>query len=173
VLRIGRGHFGDIDITGLKLAMFYSWPGAIFEGKGELQAVIDESADAAQREALNQIALGGETEEAATHWWVFRAMSDTVHDPIYAPIEYDVDMENRTALARIPGLLDSTGRPIESPATGDEHRAQIRIPGGIEFEVAEMGSVTATASGAIPMKLENTYAQFSRLRHTGSGVVRD
>ena len=173
VLRIDRGYFGDLDLAGLKLAMFYSWPGAVFEGKGELQAVIDESADAAQRDALNRIVLGEETEEAATHWWVFRAMSDTVHDPVYAPIEYEVDMESRTARARIPGVLDSTGRPIESPATGAEHRAQIRIPDGIEFEVAEMGSLTATASGAIPMNLKDTYAQFSHLRHTGSGVVRD
>ena len=169
VLRIDRGHFGDVELSGLKLAMFYAWPGPIFKGKGELQAVIDESADPAQRDALNRIVLGEETEEAATHWWVFRAMSD----PLFATIEYEVDLENRTARAHIPGVLDSTGSPIESPATGDPHRVQIRIPGGIEFEVAEMGSLTARASGAITLDLKNTYAQFSYLRHSGRGVVRD
>jgi len=173
VLRIDRGHFGDLDLAGLKTAVLYSWPGAVFEGKGELQAIIDESADAAQRDALNRILVGEETEEAATHWWVFRAMSDTVHDSIYAPIEYEVDMEGRTARVHIPNLLDSTGSPIKSPATGDEHRVQIRIPGGMEFELAEMGSATATVSGVITMNLENTYGQFNHLRHTGSGVVRD
>jgi hypothetical protein len=173
VLRIDRGHYGDVDLTGLKLVVIYAWPGPIFEGKGELQAIIDESANAAQRDALNRILRGEETEEAATHWWVFRAMSDTVHDSLYAPIDFEVDMENRTARARVPGVLDSTGRPIVSPATGAEHRVQIRIPGGMEFELAEMGSLTATVTGAIEMKLEDTYAQFTHLRHTGSGVVRD
>jgi hypothetical protein len=157
----------------LKLVVIYAWPGPIFEGKGELQAIIDESANAAQRDALNRILRGEETAEAATHWWVFRAMSDTVHDSLYAPIEFEVDMESRTARAHVPGVLDSTGRPIVSPATGNEHRVQIRIPGGMEFELAEMGSLTATVSGAIEMNLEDTYAQFTHLRHTGSGVVRD
>ena len=70
-------------------------------------------------------------------------------------------------------MLESTGSPIVGPATGDEHRAQIRIPGGMEFQLAEMGSITATATGAIALNLENSYAQFNRTRHTGSGVVRD
>jgi hypothetical protein len=173
VVRIDRGHFGDVDLTGLKLSVLYSWPGPIFEGKGELQAIIDESANPAQRDALDRIIRGEETEEAATHWWVFHAMSDTIHDTVFAPIEFQVDIEGRTARAHIPDLLDSTGTPIKSPATGAEHRVQIRIPGGIEFELAEMGSITATVSGAITMNLKNSFAQFNRLRHTGSGVVRD
>ena len=173
VLRIDRGHFADVKLDGLKIAVFYAWPGPIFEGKGELQSVIDESADAAQRDALSRILVGEETEEAATHWWVFRAMSETVHDTIFAPIEYEVDMENRVARAQIPGVLDSTGSPIVSPATGDEHRAQIQIPGGMEFDLAEMGSITATVSAAITMELKDSYAQFNHTRHNGSGVVRD
>jgi hypothetical protein len=171
VLRIDEGHFGTVDLAGLKLAVFYAWPGPIFEGKGELQAVIDEAADKDQRDALNRIVLGEETEEAATHWWVFRAMSDTIHETLFAPIECEVDMENRTFHANIPGILKSTGSPIKSPATGGEHRVRIQIPDGIEFEVAEMGSVTASATGAILLDLKDSYGQFSHLKHSGRGVV--
>ena len=171
VLRIDRGHFDSIDLSGLNVAVLYAWPGPIFEGKGELQAIIDERADNAQRDALRRIIHGEETEEAATHWWVFHAMSDTVHETLFAPIDYEVDIEAREARVEIPGILSSTGSPIKSPATGEEHRVRIQIPDGIEFEVAEMGAAPAQATGAIALDLRDSYGQFNHLRHAGTGVV--
>lgn len=171
VLRIDKGHFGAVKLDGLNIAMLYAWPGPIFEGKGEMQVVIDERADARQREALVKILHGEETEEGATHWWVYRAMSDTVHEPLFKPIEYTVDIEARTARVVIPGVLESVGSPIKSPATGQEHRVRIDIPHGIEFELAEIGSATTRCTGAIQLALKESYGQFNRLRHSGSGVV--
>ena len=170
-MRIDQGHFGDVPLDGLRAALLYAWPGPIFEGKGEMQAIIDERADAAQRQALITILHGGETRDAATHWWVFHAMSSTVHEPIFKPIEFEVDIEQRRARVVIPGVLESSGRPIRSPATGDEHRVRIDIPNGIEFEIAEIGSATTRASGTIALDLDDTYGQFSVLRHSGAGVV--
>src|SRR5262245_35103791 len=171
VVRIDRGHFGDVALDGLYAALLYAWPGPIFEGNGEMQAIIDVWADAAQRQALGTILHGGETQDAATHWWVFHAMSSTVHEAIFKPIEFEIDIEKRRARVVIPGVLESSGRPIRSPATGDEHRVRIDIPNGIEFEIAEIGSATTTASGAITLELNDTYGQFNMLRHSGAGVV--
>ncbi len=173
ILRIDKGHFGDTDLSGLKIAMFYAWPGPIFEGKGELQAVIEDRADEAQRKALETILYGGETAEAATHWWVFRAMSDKVHPVLFKPIELDVDIEARTATATIPGVLTAAGRPIRPPHSDEDHRVRINIPNGIEFEVAEIGSASGKtgADAAIAMDLNDSYGQFNLLRHSGSGVV--
>jgi hypothetical protein len=98
-------------------------------------------------------------------------MSETVHPPLFKPIHCEVDIEARTARVVIPGVLQSQGRPIKSPATGQEHRVRIDIPRGIEFELAEIGSGSATATGAIKLDLKDTYGQFNRLRHSGSGVV--
>jgi hypothetical protein len=70
-LDIIRGYFGKTELTGLRTAIIYAWPGPIFEGKGEMQVIIDERANAEQREALDTILRGGETQEAATHWWVW------------------------------------------------------------------------------------------------------
>ena len=171
VIRIDKGHFGEVDLSGLRVAVLYAWPGPIFEGNGALQAIIDERADEAQRAALATVLYGGETDEAATHWWVFHAMSSTVHEPLFKPIEFEVDIEARTARVAIPGVLESTGRPIASPATGEEHRVRIDIPDGIEFEFAEVGSATTSATAAIELDLKDTYGQFNVLRHSGSGVV--
>jgi hypothetical protein len=171
VVRIDKGHFGEVSLDGLRVALIYAWPGPIFEGKGEMQAIIDERADTAQRQALATILHGGETRDAATHWWVFHAMSSSVHEPVFKPIEFEVDIGQRRARVVIPGVLESSGRPIRSPATGDEHRVRIDIPNGIEFEIAEIGSATTKASGAITLELNDTYGQFSVLRHSGAGVI--
>lgn len=171
-VRIDKGHFGDVRLEGLKAVMLYAWPGPVFEGKGELQAIIDEGADDAQREALLAILCGEHTNEAATHWWVYRAMSETVHDPMFKPIEFEVDIERRTARVSVPGVVESIGSPIRSPATGDEHRVRIDMPNGIEFDIAEIGNASTEAKGAIQLELEDSYGQWNILRQTGSGVVR-
>jgi len=136
-----------------------------------MQAVIDAHADEVQRRALATVLHGGETQEAKTHWWVFHALSTTVHEPIFVPIQFEVDIESRTAQVSIPGVLTSSDRPIVSPATGEEHRVRIDIPNGIEFEIAEIGSASTNATGPIQLDLDDTYGQFNRVRHSATGVI--
>ena len=171
VTRIDQGHFADVNLDGLCVALFYAWPGPIFKGKGALQAIIDERADPAQRAALVKILHGEETEPGATHWWVFREMSSTVHEPLFRPIEFQMDLDGRTARVSIPGIMESEGRPIKSPVSGDEHRVRIDIPDGIEYRVAEIGSASTKATGTIKLDLKDSYGQFNHLHHTGNGVV--
>ena len=169
---IDKGHFGEVQLDGLNAAVFYAWPGPIFEGNGELQLVIDEKADQNQREALASICYGEHTNEAATHWWVFHAMSETVHETLFKPFEFDVDIEARKAHLVIPDIVQSIGSPIRSPATGDEHRVRIDMPNGIEFTLAEIGNASSEATGAISLNLENTYGQWNMLYQSGNGIVR-
>ena len=124
VIRVDKGHFGDVPLDGLCVAVLYAWPGAVYEGNGTTQAIIDERADERQRQALATIVHGGETEAGKTHWWVYHAMSSTVHSPIFARIEFEADIEKRQARVAIPGMLEATGRPIISPSTGAEHRVR-------------------------------------------------
>jgi len=172
VFEIEKGHFGKVKLDGLRAAMIYSWPGPIFEGKGEMQVIIDERADQSQRKALDTILHGGETEEAANHWWVFSTMSDTHHPTLYKPISFEIDIDARKATASIPGVLQTEGRPIKSPATGQDHRVRIDLPGGIEFDIAEIGSGSATTKGAVAFTLKDSYGQFNRLRQHGGGVIK-
>jgi hypothetical protein len=170
VLRIERGSFGDVSLSGLNVAMLYAWPGPIAEGNGEMQIVLDQRATAEQRESLLKVLMGEETEPGATHWWVYREMSSRVHEPLIRPIAFEVNIEARTARVDIPGVLQSTGRPIKG-ATGREHRVRIVIPQGIEFEEAEVGSASTTSSAAIKLNLQDTFGQFNILRHSRKGVV--
>ena len=58
----------------LRAALLVSWPGAIHQGNGTMQVIVDESADPRQREALRKIIHGEDTRDMATMWWVFSAM---------------------------------------------------------------------------------------------------
>jgi hypothetical protein len=150
VLHIDKGNFGGVDLAGLRTAMLYAWPGPVFEGNGQMQAIIDERANDAQR-----------------------AMSSTVHETLYKPIDCEIDIEARTARVSIPGILTSSGRPIRAPHSGGaEHRVRIDIPGGIEFDFAEVGSASTKATGAIKLDLNDSYGQWHTMRHAPSGVVQ-
>jgi hypothetical protein len=161
-----------VALDGLCGALLYAWPGPIYEGNGECQAIIDERADGQQRDAVATVLYGGETNDGATHWWVYRMMSSIVHPPIFKRIEFEVNIERRTARVVIPDVLHSTARPIRSAATGAEHRVRIDLPNGIEFEVAEIGSGTTKTVASIDLDLTDTYCHFTVLRQSGKGVVR-
>lgn len=167
---IERGHFGDVTLDGLSAAMVFSWPGAIHEGDGTMQLVIDERANEAQRDALRRIMHGEETEPMATMWQVFSTTMSTVHDPVYAPIEFQVDVDARTARLVIPAMIEAEGEPIRNPVTGHPHRARIDLPHGFEYRVAEMGSGTAQVSGAMPLEVTGSYAQLARIHLTSQGI---
>jgi hypothetical protein len=171
-VRIDKGYFGDVALDGLSAALLYAWPGPIYEGNGECQAVIDERAHGRQRDALAAVMYGGETDPGATHWWVYRTMSSTVHPPLFKRIEFDANIERRQARVVIAGVLESTARPIRSPSTGAEHRVRISLPSGIEFDLAEIASGTTKTTASIALDLKDSYFHFNALRQSGTGVVR-
>ena len=57
-------------------------------------------------------------------------------------------------------------------STGQEHRVRIDIPGGIEFEIAEIASASTKATGAITLDLTDTYGQLNIIRLSRTGVIR-
>ncbi|MBT3928614.1 MAG: DUF1326 domain-containing protein [Rhodospirillaceae bacterium] len=170
--QIDEGHFGDVKLDGVRAAAVYKWPGPVHGGDGEMQVIIDESASDAQRDAVFRILKGEETEPMTTVWSVYTTMSSKIHDPLFLPIDFEVDVENRTARLVVPGVIDGIGEPIRNPATGNIHRARIDLPHGFEFELAEMGSGTTTTSGAIELSFEKSYGQFAEIHLGNKGVIR-
>ena len=168
---ISKGRFGDVILDGLNAVCIYQWPGAVHEGRGKMQLIIDERANAAQRDALSKIMTGEDTEPGKTMWAVFASTVETFYDTVFRPIEIDVDIEGRTGRVRVPGLVEMTGRPILNPVTGAEHRARIDIPDGFEYTIAEIGSGRSRTEGPIALVLEDSYGQFAHLHLNQSGIV--
>src|SRR5271169_6118556 len=70
-IEIAEGYHGNTRLDGLKIAGVVTWPGAIHEGKGHIQPIVDERATGPQREALLRIMSGEDTEPGATFFQVF------------------------------------------------------------------------------------------------------
>jgi hypothetical protein len=169
---IDKGHHGDVKLDGLKIGVVFQWPGAIHEGKGKCQPIVDERADAQQREALLKIMSGQDTEPFATMFAVFATTLEKVFDPIFTKIEYAVDVDARRGKVRAEGVFELDGEPIRNPVSGQEHRARIDLPHGFEYELAEMGSASSRSRGNIALELKKSYAQFARLHMNNQGLIR-
>jgi hypothetical protein len=171
-VQIDEGHHGEVSLSGLNMAGIVSWPGAIHEGHGEVQPIIDARANEAQRSALLRIMSGEDTRPGATFFQVFASTYETVHEPVFATIAFEVDVAARQASIKVPGLVEGRGEPILNPVTGEAHRARIELPSGFEYSVAEVGRGYGRTQGAVALTLEDTHAHFAALHMTQDGVVR-
>jgi len=171
VIDIEEGQHGDTRLDGLRIAMILAWPGPIHEGQGEAVPIVDERATPEQREALLRIMSGEDTLPGATFFQVFSTTFTKVNDPVFADIQFELDVDGRVAHLVVPGWIDARGEPIRNPVSGEEHRARINLPDGFEYDTAEIGRGWAETQGPLRISLADSHAQFARLHITESGVV--
>jgi hypothetical protein len=158
-IQIDKGRHGDTDISGLKM------------GNGEAQPIVDRRANEAQRNALLRIMSGQDTKPGATMFQVFFSMLTKVHEPVFADIDFEVDIERRRSRLRVDGYIDQRGEPIVNPITGAEHRVRIEPVGGFEFKKAEIGRGWTRTSGPISYELSDSYGQFAELHLCQDGII--
>ena len=169
--RFDEGRFGDVDLGGLRAAATWKWPGAVHQGRGTMQLIIDQRADAKQRDALITVMSGKETRDAATMWWVYSAMCPTKLQPLFEPIEFEVDVDARRAHLLVPGIIETVGEPIRNPVTGIEHRVRIDLPDGFEYRLGEVASGTTKATGGVKLDFEKTFGLCANLHLSHAGVI--
>ena len=172
-IQIEKGFFGDVSLDGLKAGFTAKWPGPIHEGNGELQIIIDEQASSEQREALEKILSGEDTEDMATICWVINAMTTTHHETLFKPVTIEADVEGRKGRVVVDGVFELNVEPIKNPVTVDEHRARIDIPHGFEYSIAEMASGTTKSQGVVDLPNNNgPHSQMCDLHWTTAGIIR-
>jgi len=171
-IQVDEGRYGSTSLSGLKVAAIFKWPAAIHLGNGEAIAFVDERADAQQREALLKIMTGQDTDPFATMFAVYASTVTKMHNPVFTKIDFEVDVDKRRARLLIKDYVDMEGEPIRNKVTGAESRAQIVLPDGFEYAVAEIGSASSTTRGAVQVSMKDTYGQFAHLHLNNHGVVR-
>lgn len=169
---IDEGFYNDTRLEGMRIAAIFKWPGAIHEGNGEAIAFVDESASEKQREALLKIMTGQDTAPFATMFAVYASTVTNMHPPVFTHIDFDVDVEGRRGRLFIDGYIETTGEPIRNLATGAESRAQICLPDGFEYTVAEIGSASSRTQGPVVVEIDSKYGQFANIHLNNQGVVR-
>lgn len=171
-IQIDEGHHGETRLDGLRVGAIFKWPGAIHEGHGEALAFVDQRADDAQRSALLKIMTGQDTDPFATMFAVYASTIETMHEPVFTNIELDLDIDRRRGRMRIDNYIEMTGEPLRNKVSGEESRAQIVLPAGFEYEVADIGSATSRTTGPMCIELVDTYGQFANIHLNSHGVVR-
>jgi hypothetical protein len=171
-IQIDEGHHGGTKLDGLRVAAIFKWPGPIHEGNGEALAIVDESADERQREALLKIMTGQDTDPFATMFAVYAATVTTMHAPVFTEIDLELNIDARRGRIFVKDYIESVGEPLRNKATGAEARAQIVLPDGFEYTVAEIGSASSKTAGPVRVETHDTYGQFARLHLNSHGVVR-
>ena len=171
--QIEKGFYGGISLNGLSVGMLAKWPGPIHEGNGERLIIIDDQATAEQRNALENIISGEDTEELATIFWVVNAMTTIRHETLYLPVTIEADIEARRGRVLVDGVFDLNVEPIMNPVTGAEHRARIEIPEGFEFTIAEMASGSVKTQSRIELPNNNhTHSHIAELHLNNKGIIR-
>jgi hypothetical protein len=168
-VHVEHGRFGEVLLDGLDWGVLLSWPRAIHQGDGTCLVVIEERASPAQRAALEAIAHGHETEPGTLVWQIFSTTMARTLPTLYQPISLSIDVDNRRASVRVPGLLESDASPI--PGVNAPHRARLELPAGFEFRVAEVARGTTRAMGPLELSLSDSHAHLAHVHWSTRGVV--
>jgi hypothetical protein len=171
-IQIDEGHHGQTRLDGLRIAAIFKWPGPIHEGNGEALAFVDENADPQQREALLRIMTGQDTDPFATMFAVYASTVSKMNPPVFTKIDLELDVDGRKARILVKDYIETKGQPIRNKVTGAESRAQIVLPNGFEYAVADIGSASSKTTGPVRVEMNDTYGQFARLHLNSHGVVR-
>ena len=171
-VHIDKGRFNDVPLDGLRWGILAAWPGPIHLGNGTFQSVVDERADKRQRDALEAVSHGRETEPGKLIWQVFSTTVTRLLPTVFKPIELKVDMKARTAKVSVPGVLEGSAESIRNPMTKAEHQIRVTLPTGFEFTESEFVSGSAMAPGQIELDFDGTHAHLARIHWSTHGVVR-
>ncbi len=169
-MHIEKGHFEGTRLDGLKWGGLYWWPGAVHEGNGKTQLFGEARATEAQRKALEMIASGKVSNEG-TYFQIFAAMSPHTQPSVWQSVEFECDLERRTARLLVKGLVEAKVEPIRNPITNEEHRARVTLPTGFEYKEAEYASGTFRSSGPIALSNTNSHAHLARCGWDAKGLV--
>jgi hypothetical protein len=155
-VRFDEGAYGDVPLAGLKALVAFDCPQHMIEGNWTEVVIIDETASAAQRAALEAILTG----RAGGSWALLASFVSRRLETRFLPIEFGEDAQ--TKRARIPGLLEASiteirGRDRSRPVTFDNIFNQIHA----STQVLALGSTTYD-DGVIRIVTTETHGLHSR-----------
>jgi hypothetical protein len=105
-IHIDQGHYGDTDLSGLKVGMLLDIPGNMSRGGWKVGLYLDENADEAATEALTLIMSG----QAKGTTGLFKILVSEILAVKKVPIEYRKEEKRR--YFSIPRLIEGAIEPV-------------------------------------------------------------
>jgi hypothetical protein len=169
-MRIDKGSFGEVDLAGVTFGSVVHFPGPIHEGNGEVLPILDTHSSKEQHKAILDLTSGRHGDPL---FEVFAYVCPTVHEPLIAAIDFQVDVETRSASLRVGDMVEADVETLRGIDPPDPYRALVRIPGGMEYTGPSEEAETALAkrirvNGAIKLEIANGHSSLAFVRHGSS-----
>jgi hypothetical protein len=104
---------------------------------------------------------------------IVATVAPNIHGPSYVDIDFDFDLEKRTASVRIPDLFETESVPITWPPDNVENRVIVKMPNGFEYKEMEVAHAKMLKSSGVN-KFEyrdNRHSSLALVEHTDKGLV--
>lgn len=138
---------------------------------GHILPIVDESADGDQRNALLTIMSG---QARGTLFEIFAAVCPHVREPMFAPIDFEFDIESRSGRLKAGEVIETEVETLRGIDPPDPYRVLVRIPGGFEYtgpddeaETALATRVAVRAGGNLDFEHTSTHSSMAWVKHEG------
>lgn len=161
--KITEGAYENIKLDGLQLAQFVYWPNPIHEGNGSAVIYVDEQADAAQRDALTQIATG----QAGTGgpFEIFASTYSEAPQVVFGPIQ--LEKNGKEASLQFGTLARASIEPPRSAMDNSVADVRMILPSGFIWQDAEVVNTKfcEVNAGDLHFRHENSNAFLSEVEY--------
>jgi hypothetical protein len=161
VWQIDEGHYGEVGLDGLRIGIAAHSPAALHLGNVSLAVLIDERADARQRQAIEAMV------PAIAPFNIFYGLASKFLGFHYVPIEMQLDgIRSRVT---IPGTLEIGLTPIINPVTGAEEPATLTKPMGFTAKVTELCATAVLRFSRAGLNYDHSgkYGEFCPFEYKG------
>ena len=105
---------------------------------------------------------------------IFSAMCPHVREPVFAPIDFEFDIESRKGRLKAGDLIDSEVESLHGIGSDDPYRILVKIPGGFEYtgpnqeaETALAKSLKVSGGDVLDYEHENSHSSMAFVEHAG------
>jgi hypothetical protein len=169
-MQVDEGYYGDVRLDGGLIAATFTFPRAIHHGGGQMHPILPEGLSEDQVNAIFAI-LSGEGQPVGTIFNIFSVIIETIHEPTFAPIEFDWDIKNRRAKLTVPNLLRASTEPIRNPVTDEPVQVRTVLPDGWTFYEAEVGTGDVKSIGSIKVDFSHRHSSLAYFAFNNDGMA--
>jgi hypothetical protein len=132
--QIDEGHYGGVNLNGLRIGLAAHSPASLHLGNVTLVMLVDERASIEQRQAIEAMV------PAISPFSIFYSLANKFLGFHYVPIEMHLD--GIRSRASVPGTLELALAPMINPVTGAEEPATLTKPMGFTAKLQELCATT-------------------------------
>jgi hypothetical protein len=159
---IEDGHVDEVNVSGLSLALFSNWPGAIHEGGGVAACFVDDRADEAQRTVLTRLLHG----QLGGPWAVF---INTYQLSGPEAVRFNLELNGYDTRLRIGDAVDLQLQKIRNPVTHAAVHPEMILPEGIMTKHGRLAASKVSAvRGPVHFEHSGQYAAFGPFEYASA-----